>query len=253
LISTINILVCRQQSSIDCKNIEEVMNIVKHLEEIVNKHFNGESFEKILVALKGLGNIGIMTNQFEKTLKNILVDENENDDLKVQVIETFRKTNCEKTRHFFMDIYQNFSQSVEVRIYSYLNFMNCPSVHEIKEVKNFLIYHERVNQVGSFVWSHLSNLMKTSSPQKVELQGLLLPQLDDKWKIDFRKYSRNYEYSLFFDEYNFGISGESNVLFGTESYLPGTVYFNGTVNLFGNSFNPLEFKIRIKGMEVSFD
>lgn len=190
------------------------MNTVKYLEQMFHsnlKHSSAghEALKATIVALKGLGNIGILSKSFEQELKEIIVDEDQVEDLKIQIIDTFRKTGCEKTKHFFMDIYQNFSQSVGVRISSYEQFMKCPNYITIKEVKTFL-EAERVNQVGSFVWSHLSNLMKTSSPQKLEIQGLLLPELDDKWKIDFRKYSRNYEYSLFFDEYNFGFSGESN-------------------------------------------
>lgn len=127
--------------------------------------------------------------------------------------------------------------------------MKCPNYLNIKQLKAFLL-HEPVNQVGSFVWSHLTNLAKTSSPQKVEMQGLLADMLlHEKFNMDFRKFSKNYEYSLFFDEYNFGLSGESNVIFSTESYLPRSVSFNGTINLFGNSVNPLEFNIRIQGME----
>lgn len=67
--------------------------------------------------------------------------------------------------------------------------------------------------------------------------------------MDFRKFSKNYEHSLFFDEYNFGLTGESNVIFGIESYFPRSVSFNGTINLFGGSINPFEFNVRIKGLE----
>lgn len=67
--------------------------------------------------------------------------------------------------------------------------------------------------------------------------------------MDFRKFSKNYEQSLFFDEYNFGVTGEANVIFGTESYIPRSFSFNGTVNLFGGSMNPFEFNIRMQGLE----
>jgi hypothetical protein len=67
--------------------------------------------------------------------------------------------------------------------------------------------------------------------------------------MDFRKFSKNYEYSLFFDEYNFGVTGESNVIFGTESYIPRSISFNGTINLFGGSINPFEFNVRMQGLE----
>lgn len=243
---------CKYHS--DCRSVVVVMNIVKYLEGIVEKNAAGNLSNKsvregLLVALKGLGNIGIVSRQFEVKLKDFIVDEYVKDDVKLQTIQVFRKTKCDQSREFFIDIYQNFTQSVETRIASYLQFMKCPSYLTIKQVVNFL-ENERINQVGSFVWSHLTNLAKTSSPQKVELQSLLADnKLKDHFKLDFRKFSKNYEYSLFFDEYNFGFSGESNVIFGTESYLPRSIYFNGTVNLFGNSMNPLEFNVRMQGME----
>jgi hypothetical protein len=232
------------------------MNIVQYLEDLFLSYFQKDSsdFRKTkntITVLKGLGNIGILTRSLENNLKQILIDEMTNEDVKLQIIDTFRKTDCDRTRDFFKDIYKNFTQSVEVRISSYQQFMKCPNYMTIRDLKHFL-KNERVNQVGSFVWSHLQNLMRTSSPQKIELQGLLLPKLDDQWNLDFRKFSKNYEYSLFFEEYNFGVSGESNCLFGVDSYLPSTFTFNGTVNLFGNSANPFDMKIRVKGMEVTF-
>ena len=238
----------------ECRNYEIVMNIVKYLEDkamrIMTQDLNdNKNLETFLVAMKGLGNIGVISQRFEDLLKNIIVDDDHKNDVKLQAIQVFRKTNCDKTRDFFVDIHQNSSQSVEIRIASYLQFMKCPNYLTIKQLKEFLI-NEHVNQVGSFVWSHLTNLAKTSSPQKVEMQGLLADlKLDEKFNMDFRKYSKNYERSLFFDEYNFGLSGESNVIFGTESFLPRSISFNGTINLFGNSLNPSEINLRIQGME----
>jgi hypothetical protein len=55
------------------------------------------------------------------------------------------------------------------------------------------------------VWSHLHNLLKASSPSKVEIQALLQDKdLVSKFSNDVRKYSHNYEGSLFFENYNFG-------------------------------------------------
>lgn len=242
------------KSHFDCRSVPAVMNIVKFLETLAMRNLAGDlndkiTYEKAIVALKGLGNVGIMSKSFEDYLKDLIIDETVLDDVKLQIVEVFRKTNCDKSREFFVDIYQNYTQSVEMRIASYLQFMKCPTYKTIKKVKTFLPT-ESVNQVASFVWSHLTNLAKTSSPQKVELQGLLADnRIDEKNNFDFRKFSKYHEYSLFFEEYNFGISGESNVIFGTESYLPRYIQFNGTINLFGNSLNPLEFAMRIKGME----
>lgn len=59
--------------------------------------------------------------------------------------------------------------------------------------------------VGSFIWSHLHNLLKSSIPSRVEIQGLLSDkELVKKFSNDARKFSNNYEGSIFFDEYNVG-------------------------------------------------
>lgn len=238
----------------DCRENTPVMNIVRYLEENALKSLTGDLndrnvYEDLIVALKGIGNIGIASKNFEEILKDLIINETKSDDLKLQAIEVFRKMNCERSRDYFMDIYQNFTQSVEIRIASYQQTMKCPTYLTVKQVRKFL-KTEKVNQVGSYVWSHLTNIAKTASPQKVELQGLLADEkIDDKFKLDVRKFSKNHEYSLFFDEYNFGFSGESNVIFGIESYLPRSVSFNGTINLFGASVNPFEFNIRMQGLE----
>lgn len=65
--------------------------------------------------------------------------------------------------------------------------------------------------VGSFVWSHLNNILKSSIPSRVEVQGLLSDKdLVKKFSSDVRKFSRNYEGSVFFDEYDFGESVQSD-------------------------------------------
>lgn len=238
----------------NCQSVPVVMKIVGYLEEIAIKSLaedlsDKKTYEKLIASLKGLGNIGLVSRSFQESLKSVIIDELKNDDVKLQIIQVFRKTKCDNTKEFFMDIYRNMTQSVEIRIASYLQLMRCPSYLTIKTIKSFLL-SEQINQVGSFVWSHLTNLAKTSSPQKVELQGLLADnKMAKKFKMDFRTFSKNYEYSLFFDEYNFGLSGESNVIFSTESYLPRSIFFNGTINLFGNSVNPVEFNVRMQGLE----
>lgn len=127
--------------------------------------------------------------------------------------------------------------------------MQCPDYVTIKSIKSVL-KTEEVNQVGSYVWSHLNNLAKSSSPVRVEAQGLLLDQdLGTKFKLDIRKFSRNFEKSIFFDEYNFGANSEANLIFGTETYIPRAVSLNFTADLFGESVNLFEISARMEGFE----
>jgi hypothetical protein len=166
---------CRNHG--DCRESVVISNIVKYLEGVVTDNLSKDlsdkkTYQKLIVAMKGLGNIGMLSKPLETELKETIIDESFSDDIKLQVIQMFRKTNCDATRDYFVDIYQNATQSVEVRIASYLQLMRCPTYLTIKDIKSFL-QKERVNQVGSFVWSHLKNLAKTSSPQKIEVQALL--------------------------------------------------------------------------------
>lgn len=110
----------------DCKSYAIVMNIIKYLEEIANQKLQGDmsdkrTYEALMVALKGLGNIGIVSKKFETDLKDLIIDEHQKNDVRLQTIGVFRKTNCENTRDFFIDIYKNTSQSVETRIASYVS------------------------------------------------------------------------------------------------------------------------------------
>ncbi|PSN49824.1 hypothetical protein C0J52_08839 [Blattella germanica] len=137
----------------------------------------------------------------------------------------------------------------ELRIASYLEAMKCPTYLVIKTIKHSL-NEEEVNQVGSFVWSHLNNLLKSSSPSKVEIQALLQDKdLVKKFRSDMRKYSHNYEGSMFFENYNLGGSYESNLIFSPKSYLPRSASLNLTVDLFGESVNVLEVAGRMEGFE----
>lgn len=137
----------------------------------------------------------------------------------------------------------------EIRIASYLQAIRCPDYKSIGLIKNVL-KQETVNQVGSYVWSHLSNLAKSSSPVRVEVQGLLVDNdLGTKFKMDLRKFSHYFEHSLFFDEYNVGGSTETNLIFGIDSYIPRSTSFNLTVDLFGESVNVVEMSAYFQGFE----
>lgn len=62
-----------------------------------------------------------------------------------------------------------------------------------------------MSAVGSFVWTHLQNLKETGMPSRAEVQGLLSNQeISSKFSVDVRKFSRNIEWSGFYDELNIG-------------------------------------------------
>ena len=104
--------------------------------------------------------------------------------------------------------------------------------------------------VRSFVWSHLKNMLSSSSPARIEIQSLLTDRdLGNKFNSDVRKFSRSYENSFFSEEYNFGANQQSNLIFSPKSYIPRTASYNLTVDLFGESVNVFEVNMRAEGLE----
>lgn len=109
---------------------------------------------------------------------------------------------------------------------------------------------ELLTPVGSFVWTHLTNLQETSDPTKASIRELVGSKfLKNKFNTDARKFSRNFEGSTFWNKYNIGAQAESNVIFSTKSYLPRSAMFNFTVHLFGEAVNLFEvfwnFKLKL--------
>lgn len=80
--------------------------------------------------------------------------------------------------------------------------------------------------MGSFIWSHLQNLLKSSIPSRIEIQGLLSDKdLGKKFSSDVRKFSHNYEGSVFFDEYN---AGKCFIFIATQSSI---TFYNNCSNM----------------------
>lgn len=93
-------------------------------------------------------------------------------------------------------------------------------------------------------------MLSSSSPTRIEIQSLLTDRhLSDKFNSDMRKYSRNYEQSFFSEEYDFGANYQANIIFSPKSYIPRTVSFNWTLDLFGESVNFFELSMRSEGLE----
>ncbi|XP_055713060.1 uncharacterized protein LOC129807664 isoform X2 [Phlebotomus papatasi] len=247
---------CKYHS--ECGTSENVRKIIDYLEHEIMTGMNQATHtrkdkEDLLVALKGLGNIGVISEHFEEVLEELIEDHTISIDVRLQAIYVFRRLDCDKSKDYFLSTYGNFTEYSEIRIAAYLQTMKCPDYQSIEFIRDVLV-REEVNQVGSFVWSHLTNLAKSSSPVRVEAQGLIVDgDLGTKYKMDIRKFSRNFEHSVFFNEYNLGANVDSNLIFGTDSYLPRTMSLNFTADLFGESVNLLEISGRTEGFEHYFE
>nr|XP_034825791.1 apolipophorins [Maniola hyperantus] len=234
--------------------LEEFQNVVNDIisRGIVNAQ--RQDRDNLVIAIKALGNIGGFKQEFADVLMNLIGDSLISVPIRLTAIDAFRRTPCIETREYFLETYREDLIDVEIRIASYLQVMRCPNLSTIRKIFHAL-RHEPVNQVATFVWSHLNNLGHSSLPSRVEIQGLLsgntMPQLEDN--PDFRMFSRNYEQSVFFDQYNAGGNYEANVIFSPDSYIPRALSLNLTIDMFGESINLLEIKARGEGFEKYFE
>ena len=137
----------------------------------------------------------------------------------------------------------------ELRINAYLSLMECPTEAVLADIRR-LLEEEEVNQVGSFIWTHLTNLMETSSPLKQETREILeqIP-LEKKFNLDQRKFSRNIELSGFSTMLNAGAAVESNIIFSSKSWIPRSASVDLTVDMFGQSVNLVEIGGRVEGAD----
>lgn len=103
----------------------------------------------------------------------------------------------------------------------------------------------RLFSVGSFIVSHLANLKSNPTPDKEEARRLVNKlKIDRTFRVDLRKYSRNYANTHFCNVNNAGWEVDANVIYSTDSFLPRSASFNLTLDLFGQSVNLLQVNHR---------
>ncbi|XP_068239150.1 uncharacterized protein [Palaemon carinicauda] len=228
---------------------------VQHIVQLIEKQLgagcrftNEEEKENILVALKALGNAGHWVNA-KSILDTCYLEENDME-IRIAALDAWRHTPCEYDRSKILTLFQDESYDPELRIAAYLSFMSCPTPSFINIVKERLI-SEGVNQVGSFIWTHMTNMQESAAPEKQWIRKMIDEDLlQQKFNSDALRFSRNYESSFFMNELNIGASLESNVIFNSKSYLPRSAMLNLTLDLFGESINFFEIGGRIDGFEA---
>jgi len=137
----------------------------------------------------------------------------------------------------------------ELRINAYLAAMRCVDDAMLARVQTIL-ESEEINQVGSFIWTHLTNLRESASSAKMSIRRILENvQLQKQFDLDKRKFSRNIELSTFSELLNVGAGVESNLIWSADSFIPRSAMLNLTVDVFGQSVNLLEIGGRVQGFE----
>lgn len=240
---------CKKDSS--CQEKEIIQNVLKEIEKTIGSGCRSYSYDhkqKVLVTLKALGNTGRWMNS--DALETCFLDTSNPDEVRVAAIEAWRRAPCSYDRKRLMELYSEPTNDSELRIAAYLSMMACPTEELIDTIK-YKLSSESVNHVGSFVWTHLSNLQESASQEKQWIRELIGEEtLVNKFNTSALKFSRNYESSFFMQEQGFGTTLDSNVIFSRSSFLPRSGMFNLTVDVFGKPMNLLEIGGRMEGLEV---
>ncbi|CAG7726200.1 unnamed protein product [Allacma fusca] len=204
--------------------------------------------EQIIMYLKGIGNFGMFSPGIHQAI-NLCVSNNPHMEVRIAAVESYRRMQCTFDTSILNKIFLNPEEDSELRIQAFLSIMRCPTYSTVRYIREVLV-NEQVNQVGSFLWTYIKNLQETSLPSKAELQGLVADEkLGKKFSTDVRKFSRNFEISTFYDDLNFGVGVESNLIYSQNSYVPRSSSVNLTVDLFGESINVFEATVRLESFE----
>ncbi|CAI9743195.1 apolipophorins-like [Octopus vulgaris] len=211
----------------------------------------GPPSRAILYALKALGNIG-RSESIGRTLTRCFTISTNPVDVRLAAIDAFRRVPCGASRMDLEYLFDDVSEDSEIRINAYLALMKCPTERLLTKIHESL-RSEKSNQVKSFILSHLKNLKTTSDPHFQNIRAILedhdLGTDSSGSDMDVRKYSRNYEGSMFFDSIGAGAKIDSNVIFSSKSFVPRSGNVNLTLDIFGQAVNLLELGGRIEGLE----
>ena len=92
--------------------------------------------------------------------------------------------------------------------------------------------------------------METSDRHKQFIRDILEDaELKKEFDLDKRKFSRNYEGSVFIEKLNTGAKLEGDLIWSSKSFIPRSAMVNLTVDLFGHSVNLFELGGRVEGLE----
>ena len=239
---------CKDHS---CENVPEVKQAVHKIREKVGngKTKTREQENTVVSALKALGNTRFLDDATLQKLANIGADKNVRNRVRVAAIEALPNRCTLKWKNILFNVLADREEDSEVRIKVYLSLVACPCPHVANQLKEILD-KETVNQVGSFIQSHLRNLRASTDPSKLDAKahlGQIKPR--GKFPEDFRKFSFNNELSYKIDSLGVGSTLENNVIYSQNSFVPRSTNLNMSVELFGRNFNFLEWNARVENLD----
>ncbi|XP_068195919.1 uncharacterized protein [Antennarius striatus] len=239
-----------QRSQSSCAELPQVETFIEGLKETLKEGCeDGESAQshKLLYALKSVGNVGLSAPVFIPLLNHFLLGRPTAVEIRLAAIHAFRRFPCSADRSVLLQLYRTSQEDPEVRIAAYQQLLRCPDRNVFEVVKKTL-RKETSSQVGSYVWSHLTHVLRSEDPVK---QGLAESLPDDiitrDFEAEFLKYS---SYSDYTASSGFGVTNvETSLIFSPKSFLPRSATVNLTVYLHGRAHNLLELDLHVENAE----
>ncbi|XP_077684889.1 uncharacterized protein LOC144271419 [Eretmochelys imbricata] len=202
---------------------------------------------QLQLVLKAIGNAGLAATSLTPVLSSCASLRSNPTEIRLAAIQAFRRIPCAANRTVLVRLYQAGDDDVEIRIASYYIAMKCPSEELFNQVQQTL-QEETSSQVGSFVWSHLSQLLETDDPLKQHLRDSLPDDiLSREFDWEIWKYS---SYSdVTFHSATAGANVETALVFSPASFIPRSTMTNLTIHTLGRAINLLEFNVWLENAE----
>ncbi|XP_046669451.1 LOW QUALITY PROTEIN: apolipophorins-like [Homalodisca vitripennis] len=240
-----------------CETSQEYNQLLARLAAPLAGGCKVDSHEKennIIASLKGLRNTRHLTAEIAQQISQCAADRSARSRVRVAALEAFHADASKPVLiQTAITILHNVEEDSELRIQAYLALVANPTP-KVADIVKELIDKEPVNQVGSFIVSHLRNIRASTNPEKQAAKAFLGNIISKKkFPFDQRKFSKNQELSYSLDALNVGAAGELNRIFSQKSFIYRSVSLNLTTQLFGHSVNLAEVGLRLENLEWYFE
>jgi hypothetical protein len=243
-----------QDCHYDTKN--PVTQAETYLEKILGdsceKQTNYEDLETILMSLKAIGNAGRPVSAFKKVLACGIKSQHGN--LTVAAFDALRRMPCDHKRsEQILSFVSNQEECPEKRSHAFKALVKCPD----EQILHKLVHQLEVEpskQLGSFMWTTLTNIMESSDPKHATCRTMLSKITAGKplkaINMPMHQFSKNFEKSILLEKLNSGVTAEGDIIFNPDGYLPRSAFFNLTANVMGVPVHIVEASAQVNGMET---
>nr|XP_030739666.1 uncharacterized protein LOC115867587 [Globicephala melas] len=235
-----------------CGQLPGVGSLMRILEDALgaNCTFQEPSdADQLQLVLKAIGNAGLAAVALTPKLSTCASLRSCPPEIRLGAIQAFRRVPCSANRSVLSSLYQSPEEDAEIRINAYLALMRCPDEEVFAQVRRTQA-GEPSTQVGSFVWSHLLQLLETGDPLKRALREAIPEDIvSQEFHPETWKHSSYSDVTFRSASGSLGANLEGTLLFSPASFLPRSATANLTVHALGRAFNLLELGLRLENAE----